>query len=713
MSSDVTRPAFTTRLTRFLQLSLICVFFLACAPIEKGRHGLRNFRVQGTQDLDNKAVEACLITRERSRFSLVVGLGEPSCGKPPFDSSAPTLRLWRWPWAEWPILNHAVLDQDLERVLRWYRARGYYNAKVLRLDFDPPEASAPGGTESCDPDRQRCTVSVIITVEEGEPTLISQIDVLGLDDLDEKVRKGVLGALTLETDRPIDEVDYEESKNALRRWLVTRGYAAAKVEGEVQVDSGTQRAQVHFRVEPGPVCSFGKLTVTGQGNLPEAPILAAANLETGTQYNPQTIREIQTEVFALGAFSAVDVHEKVRDDRVDLEIEVTPLSPDALRLGIGLLSGNPQRIDTADQTSIPQWDVHFFARYERRHLFGSLGRFSIDERPRLIFLGPFPTIPTRSDGNPAVQVGNLVTLHLNQPGLLEPRTNLLETVGWDYGPDPYLNFIRSDIFMRVAARRGFFSRRLVSTFAAQQDLYLVPEQVWIPPEGVTDPIASSYKYFYLEQDLRIDLRDDPIRPKLGAFFNLNGTQALRWGASDWTSFRIAPDFRFYLPLPLGVVFAARTALAALFISDANPELDAESQRLGPLVYRLRGGGPNGNRGFLAGGVGPGPTGGIRRWDASAELRIPLGADFVIAGFVDIGDVNDAASFRLDHWNLSVGPGLRFYTVLGAIRLDTGFRIPGLQRLNDPTYSIASEDNPSYLFGSPVPGAVQLTIGDAF
>lgn len=685
----------------------------ACASVEKGRYGVTEFRVQGTRDMNRRAVEACLITRERENFSLVLGLGEPTCGQPSFTSAPPTVRLWRWPWTEWPSLNHAVLDRDIERILRWYRARGYYQAKVVDIEYDPPEAASPGGLGECDPEADSCKVSVLVTIEEGEPTRIAAIEIRGADELEVEVRERLAKVIELREGERIDEVEYERDKEALEEFLRKRGYASAEVKGTVEIDSGALSARVVFHLRPGPACSFGELRVTGAGELPTAPIISAVGLARGRKYDPAVLAEIQAEVFALGAFSAVDVREEVSGDVVDVIVEVTPLGPHAFRTGVGILSGNPQRVDTTDQTSIPQWDVHLFGRYERRHVFGTLGRFSIDERPRLIFLGPFPIIPNRPDGSLAAQPGNIITVNLNQPGLVEHRTDLRETVGWDYGPDPYLNFIRSDVFFRVAARRGFFSRKLVGTLAVQQDLYIVPEQDWVPPEGVTDPMASSYEYLYVEQDLRLDLRDNPIRPRRGFYAALNATQAPKWAASDWTSFRIAPELRFYLPLPLGVVLATKVALASIFITDADGELDDESQRLGPLVYRLRGGGPNGNRGFLAGGVGPGPTGGIRRWEASAELRIPLGRDFVLAGFVDIGDVNEDPEFRFDYWNMSLGPGLRFYTVLGAIRLDTGFRIPSLQRLNEPGYDIGSESHPTYFFNSNVPGAFQLTIGDAF
>src|SRR5690606_38449643 len=144
---------------------------------------------------------------------------------------------------------------------------------------------------------------------------------------------------------------------------------------------------------------------------------------------------------------------------------------------------------------------------------------------------------------------------------------------------------------------------------------------------------------FLEQDVRLDLRDDRARATRGVFLGLNTSQSPRWSGSDWTAFRVAPELRTYLRLPLDIVWASRFAGAAFFVSNPSAELDELSQRLGPNTYRLRGGGAYSNRGFLAGTLGAGLQGGIRRWETSTELRVPLGDSLVLAGFMDFGDVN--------------------------------------------------------------------------
>lgn len=683
-------------------LVLVALVLGGCAHHETGRYQIARLDLEGQKDLAERPALSCLINRERPRVALTLGLGDPTCGKPPFDSQAPRLNLWRWWWTDWPAFNHAVFDEDLERIIRWYQARGYYDAKVIEVRFDPEEASDPSLDPKCDLDKEVCKVRITVVIEEGQPTLVKTVGHEGLGELPPTLARELASLGRLDLEKPIDEADYEKAKKAMYEKLRDRGYAQPTVEGRVEVDTGTRQARVTFQVRPGPIYDFGELTIKGHGHLPQKPIIAAANLPSGERYDPAVLDDLQAEVYALGAFSSVQLHETYRpvERKVDILIELSPQPPHAFRAGIGVLSGAQQRTSTGELTSIPQWDIHLFGRYERRHVFGTLGRLTIEDRPRMIFSEDFPrtTLP---------KFGNLISIRLNQPGLIEKRTDLFTENAWDYGPDPFLGFFRSDIYFRVGARRGFFERKLVTTLSVQQDLYLVNRS---GDNATSDgsELPSTYGYTFAEEDIRVDLRDDPGRPRIGAYLGLNATQAPRWPGSDWTAYRLGPEVRAYLPLFLDIVWASRFAIAGLFITDRSDHLDSTSQRLGPNAYRLRGGGANSNRGFLAGTLGAGLQGGIRRWEASSELRIPLGKDFVIAGFADLGDVNDQAYFRFDHLNFTLGWGFRFYTILGAIRLDTGLRVLSLQRA-DGSDGVAEDD--SRLFGAP--GALHLTIGDAF
>lgn len=666
-----------------------------CASVPHGQYGVDAISIEGAHQLSEDAIQRCLLTMERDRFGVVLGVSSAGCQSPPFDSSPPRLELWRWPWTEWTTLNVAVLDVDRQRIERFYRARGFYDARVVEVRYDPAQAAEPAAAAAggCDPNHDSCTVRIQIVVEEGQPLHVGRVEVSGLDALPDEVRRRVLDEALLEPGARFDELDYDRGKQRLIEHLAEESYAEAKVKGQVRLDHERKLADASYQVELGPSYRFGDVSVAGQGTLPAAPIAAAAAIERGLPYRQSALSEVQREVYALGAFSSVEVDRELDAETHEarLRITVKPLDPNSFRVGVGVTSGAVQRTLGESVDSVPQWDTHLLARYERRHLLGSLGKLRLEDQPRLIFGAPFPQFRDE-------QLGNVLRVRLTQPGVVEARTLLTVDGLFDYGPDAFRGFLRWDIALSLGLERSFLRRALWARVAVEHDRYLVNADA---QTNDNEPPPDSYLYSFLEQDLRLDLRDDEVWPRQGAWFGLRTTESVRTPLSDWTSFQIGPDARGFLPLPFQMTLALRFALAALIITDSKPDLDAESRARGPNAYRLRGGGAQSNRGFVAGKLGAGDDGGVRRWESSAELRLRLGNQLGLALFYDMGDVNAEPRFRFNEPNPSLGFGARYLTPVGTIRGDFGFR---LGSAND-------DDEKGTLFGHP--GALHITLGEAF
>jgi outer membrane translocation and assembly module TamA len=148
-------------------------------------------------------------------------------------------------------------------------------------------------------------------------------------------------------------------------------------------------------------------------------------------------------------------------------------------------------------------------------------------------------------------------------------------------------------------------------------------------------------------------------------------------------------------------------------------LEAQELRtLGPLRARLRGGGQNSVRGFRANTLGDAEdrgalfSGGLRQWEASIELRVPLTISFGTAFFVDVGDVTRETTFRLNHPQTTFGFGLRYKTIVGPLRLDVGLLPHALQVFGNDRRPDNRPSQTDGVFGF-ADGAVHLTIGEAF
>lgn len=653
---------------------------------------MRRITWKGVDQMSSDALEACLATKQRDAFELRLGIGSADCGVLPFDAHTPQLRLFSWPWAIWPTYDAAIFAIDRERIARWYQARGFYAARIAAVHYSADGKPVPL-PERCDGDE--CALTLHIEIDEGPWVLVETVtldaDARLPDKLDARLRK----SLVLRADERLDEADYEADKARLRTLLKENAYAHAEVTGRIDIDRNRGRAKVQYLLQPGPACRFGHVRVEGNRELSEALILDTAAIKAGAPYDESVIKDAEQAIYMLGAFSSVRIEsDSAADDpEIDLVIRVRPGRLQSFRIGVGMMSGSLQTGTSDELISVPEWDVHLRALYRNQDFLGGMRKLTIEDRPRLIFLEDFPFVPQAG-----VKLGNALSIEFEQPRFIEHRTVFLTRASWDLGPDPFYGFFRHDVATKVGLRRRFLHQMLSVELGLGHDLYeLISSK---HPDTV-----SSYRLPFVAQDIRFDLRDNAHRPRRGLYLATAVQEAVRLpGYGSWDYVRVLPEARAYQRLPWRLVLAERVAFGALFVLDSDPALDSTSRDLGPQSYRLRGGGANSNRGFLPGTLGDGITGGKRRWESSVELRVPLSADLELGLFFDAGDVSRGEHVRFKHLNAATGFGVRYFTAFAPIRLDLGWRIPGLATLGGES---------SHVDLGVLPSAAHLTIGEAF
>ncbi|MDD9946366.1 MAG: BamA/TamA family outer membrane protein [Myxococcales bacterium] len=691
---------------------LVLAATIGCASaIPPGKTGVRTLELRGVEALDEGALRACLATHELPRFGFDLGgRGERICGQPPFDAAHVPVKLWAWPWTEWPLFDPVVFERDQERIERWYRARGYYGARVTGTRVRPVGDSDDGRE-----------VKIAIDVQEGRPVLIERVWFEGLGHLEDSLERDLTAALTLVEGGRFDEFAYEESKDALRRHLGEAGYAHALVTGHVHVDPRRLRARVRFVLRPGRKARFGRVFVRGHGELSASTIWGAAGIRSGDQFRLSTLEDARQNVYALGPFASVEVEPLVEpeSDTVHVLIKVVRSRTTRWGFGIGMESGG-NITQQGGEGSFAQWDIHLLGRFEHRNFLGGMRRVRVEDRPRLIFDDRFPSIERPN-------LGNALEVDFRQPAFIEPRMALLSELRWDLGPDPFGGrFFRSDFNLGVGPERGFFRDSLVLSSTANWHQFRR-----LPGIEEQSPYPN-YDAFFLRHHARLELRDDPRAPSRGAFASLSVLHAGYFLPGDFDYVRVTPDVRGYLPLPAGLVLATRARIGIMIVTSANipaergetaQERTAEGfrdrlRRFGPLRHRLRGGGHNSVRGYRPNELGDVvlvdgrlDSGGLRQWEASLELRVPITANFGAVLFADAGDVTREKRFRFDHPQVTFGLGLRYRTLVGPLRLDAGFAPRGLQVFGEDTRIREGLSQATALgLGD---GAVHLTIGEAF
>ena len=788
---------------------LLALALAGCATIPEGRYGVDSVRIQGAARMDEEAIVACLGTRERARFSIDFGLrGTPECGVPPFDGDHAILDFWSWPWEEWPLFDESVLERDVERIERWYRARGFYDARVIATQVTPPAAGHSDRSGQGCRAGEDCSVDVLFTIEEGEPALIARMSLRGIDNLPDGMRERLRSVLQFRRNDRFDEALFEATKSRMLRVLMDAGYADAEVTGDVKINRRRAEVVVDFVIESGAPSVIGSVCVTGYGTLPAQPMLDVAGLDAGDSFSLHGLEEAQRALLALGVFSGVEVRpealepeeaeEEAADEEgddddtttepeegterpvvqsaettqqtpvcnaaptavpeghraVDIEIRVTPGRIDRWGFGVGIQAGQAVTFGTvtsfAEQQDAAQWDLHASVLLEHRNLFDRLIRARLEIRPRIIFQMPFLNFQP-AEPSP---FGLLATASLRWPAFLEPRTNFLFQVRYDLGPMPFTNFFRSELDGVTGLERRFFDGIVYGGLFLHANWFAPTDAQPVEPREELPQTAA----LWLEELITVDLRDNPRNPTAGAYFAFASQQAVQ-PLGFWDFVRFTGEARGYIPLPLGIVIAARFEIGVMevFGTSLDPRNVYQLAQLGPPSLQLRGGGASSNRGFLPGLLGdveqiyvPDPrneeeirngapptsrpvriSGGTRSWEASLEIRIPLTTTFGIALFGDAGDVDrnrlgdpdGEGQFRFDYPQFAFGFGVRYHTIIGPLRFDVAVRPDDLQVIGvEDTRPVPCTANRGQncrpvstidLGFIRFPGAFHLTIGEAF
>jgi hypothetical protein len=695
-----------------------------------------------------------IVTRETAHF-------------PPFEwlSAVPVLGLLDALTVEYHVYERATLERDLERVRRFYRARGFYEAEVTAGRVVPTGDGR---------------VRVEIAVREGLPValgrVVAPLGLLPSPTASEEEREALFeagaavgrvlseyGAKPLEDPprcaderrescrrRPrFDEERYDEVKRAIARELADAGFARARVEGRVEVDLRVHEATVAFTVEPGPLCRLGPVRIVGNGELPDSVIRARLGLEPGQRYSAERLAAAHDELAEFGVFGSVEVR-PVLDETpsepaiVPIVVTLQPTKLRSIRLGVGAQVGS-------------QVETHGVVGWEDRNVLGGMRSLAVELRPGVVlFPSRVDNVFSRAPTDLVPQAALLASFR--QPSVLERRTDLkLEVSGRVYAPqiapapDPVpegynivgyyelhgaLGLDRRFRFPRLGS-----SLLLAANLRAQVDFPFSYNRPTLPPEYAR--VVIPYLDLLGAWDQRLDRAGRPSRvePHRGLFAALDAQVAV----GDARDIRLQPEVRLYRPISERIVVALRWTLGALFpfnyggslsgarldsCNDTVPAPPECSRDLQLLSFRaFYSGGPFSNRGYGFREVGPHgqlqfatqrgqlaeflPTGGMGMWELSAELRVAFLERLSWVLFLDGSDVvRTLGELRLDHPHLSPGTGFRVATPVGPLRLDVGFRPPYLQRLGVAQLTV-EEGGPGPGVPARFPWAWSLAIGEAF
>ena len=672
---------------RRIPLAAALVLAAGCATGEKrDAPQVHSVRIEGARQVEEGDIKKHLLTTENSWV--------PFSRRQYFDEDA---------W-----------NTDLRRIEKFYRAQGFYQAKVTGAEV------RPHGEDEVD---------AVATVEEGEPTHITSVTVQGLDDLPEEDRKRLLDQVKLKVGQVFIVERWDGLKEQLLHTLLEEGYAAATVQGEVKVGLDTHAAEVTVSIEHGPRYRFGDLSVKPYtpSRVPAWRVTeqAAAEATPGDWYSLEAQREAEARVFKMDVFGAV----KVKPGEPDPGTLTVPLQVEAQESRFHTLSaGGGIAFDQTRQ------EVGATASYIDRDFLGGLRKLTLNARAGYAWIPTF--YASSASGAKSGVVGSL-SAELEQPRLFFRDLKLRTKLTVERGIEPAYSY-----YGTLAKLGVVYTPTNHLTITPSYNLEFYHLESGTAQLGGTAPTLlfgcpSDCVLSYAEELVEWDKRDDRQEPRRGYYLSLSLQQGGGILGGSFGYFRIIPEVRGYVSFLEDdkLTFAARVKLGTLipfngddtsspivsrFYSGGNDMRGFNTRRLAPQVVQAQTGSTT--EGYTV------PVGGNGLFEASLEVRYNVSGNLVLAAFVDTGFVTaeriGVRSFR-DELLVALGAGVRYRTPIGPIRLDFGYRLdvgPPLQVFQQPGASLSYPTRSSCFglgSGGPTAGApegpcvLHISIGEAF
>jgi outer membrane translocation and assembly module TamA len=710
----------------------------------------------GAELRERTVSDVTLVETSRSEVDLDEALSGLATAKP---------RTLLWVERERDVYDANLVARDLERIERFYRARGYYDVKVVAARVQ---------------DVGERKVEIEVHVTPGPRVTVRKVEVeeTGLFSLSPDVRFKYKHIAPINPGVPFDEELLDKHKRDLEQMLKESGFAYAKVKVRATVDLNARAADIMTEMVPGKRARFGPIRVVGLKKIPEDKVRAALDIKQGDQYSEAEQEDARQALGDMQLFTRVDITPDLSNPDVEDVPILVALQEDQLRK---LVLGGGSVIDAL------KLEMHLRTGWEHKNFLGGARRLSIEATGGVDFfpwrLENLNTLGVAPKFFPIVDT----TVKLEQPALFNGRTSGSVQTGYAMRPVLYSlpDFKPGDADTekvigyhqpsgRVGLERGFVGQRIVLKpsynlqarvpFMYQGELPIGLQTVW----------TSYPKLEALFQTFPGDIFGDRAKREFAVSFrNSLEIAGLKLGDRRWlggsvSDVKIEPEARLLLPLSakrrnpeqragdwtlagrvkFGFLLvpdygrSLRTDQAAAAATGNDTEVNRDQQKL--LARAFYSGGANSNRGYAQMAISPHgpvgflvpttincvdvaadmpvpeqcirPLGGFTQWEASLELRYAGLYPISVVLFADTADVSrDIGRLQFQYPHLSVGPGVRYESPVGPIRLDFGIRVPGAQAWgqkelpSDPASH--GQERPDFFFDLPV--AVQLAIGDAY
>ncbi|HTM24514.1 MAG TPA: BamA/TamA family outer membrane protein [Vicinamibacterales bacterium] len=566
-------------------------------------------------------------------------------------SALATVQSSRLPWGTKHFFNREQFEADLKRIVAFYKDRGYPDARVRSFDVKLND--------------KQDAVAVTFNVDEGQPVLVEQIEFNGFDAIPAPHLSALQNQLPLKVHAPLDRALAQASRETALDEVKDHGYPYATVRLTDRAGSSDHSRILTLTATAGTVAHYGDVSIAGNKTLSDRIVRRQLTFRRGDLFRLSQVQESQRRLYNLQTFQFANIEPEVPEGE----------QPAVVPVKVTVAEGKHQK-------------VNFGLGYGSEEN----ARASIDWR-HVNFLGAARTMEIESKYSSLTRG---VRANFRQPYLFGPRLDLLASAQSWHNSEPAFtqntNGGRLTV-ERVLARAGPASQRSASTtisltYTREFESYRVSELALNTPTFYKnllalglDPLTGEGRgtLSSLDLDFHRSTADSTVNAQHGYSLTAHVEQAGRLLGGDFDFLETILEGRYYLPLGGRALVAvkARGGSIGTLLGDTNLKV--------PFFRRYFLGGATSLRGWGRFEVSPLyaglPIGGHTMVDSSVEVRAPLWGNLTGVLFADAGNVwNNAWDFNLNDLRYDVGPGLRYATPIGPLRVDLGYQlnpIPGL------------------------------------
>jgi len=525
-------------------------------------------------------------------------------------------------WLSWitetGVLKMDLLKQDAARIGAFYNNEGFIEAKVG------------------DPVVEQQDDELIITfyIEEGPRFRVGTVDVRG--DLIES-KDAMVARLKIRDEKFLNRQVLRADNLLLTDLYAEHGYAFAEIRPRVEPARDSNRVDIVFEINQGPLVYFNRVEIQGNTRTRDNVIRRDLTVAEGGIFDSKAIRESTEDLQRLGFFEEVTVTPQptMNEDQMDILVNVKEQSTGQFSVGAGYSSSDK---------------LMFMAEISENNLLGTGNRLALTAN--------------------LSSISSRFNLSYTNPRIFD--THILAGIDLFNWKRDYDDYSKDSVGGGLRFGHSLFEHWNISYGYSYTDTTLsdIADNASI--------VIKESQYINITSAFRVavsrDTRDRFYNPTSGSVNVLSVEYAggILGGEAAFT--KVEGSTSWFFAIPWNMVFH--------FKASAGQAFENEDGKL-PVYENFYLGGLNSIRGFKTSHVSPtDPTtgdriGGDKMWYSNFEVIFPLFEEMGLRGvvFTDFGNVygvDDDWSF--DQIKKSAGLGFRWLSPMGPLRLEWGYNL---------------------------------------